>query len=216
MIIDRHVDLCSTTPRPPAGDLSATVPVVFGCRFLTGFAEGVNYPVHTKILGDWMPPHELSRGWGFAMFGQSVGTIVVMGLFPLLANWLGWEAIFYVSGAMGLVWLAVWVVLGASTPAEARLISHAERQYILDAIASARGGREDSTSRRMIGRAEQDTTASILRRDSRDPLSIASSSNKRSYHEYQRLRIATKVVVFAKRYHEFVYERWTVFARNPT
>jgi len=47
----------------------------------------------------------------------------------LIANF-GWESVFYVSGALGLLWLICWTLLVYDTPANHPTISSRERVYI--------------------------------------------------------------------------------------
>jgi len=60
----------------------------------------------------------------------------------LLAANLGWESIFYVEGALCLIWcIAWWLMIADSPEKQTRFISQQERNYI---IASLGGhGKED-------------------------------------------------------------------------
>lgn len=49
---------------------------------------------------------------------------------------LGWESVFYVTGAVGLVWSVAWFRLVFDSPAEHPRISAEERRYIEDAIGT--------------------------------------------------------------------------------
>ena len=50
---------------------------------------------------------------------------------PWLATHGGWEMIFYVSGGLGIVWLALFTVLVSESPEVHRWISEHERAYIV-------------------------------------------------------------------------------------
>merc|ERR1711971_736700 len=58
-------------------------------------------------------------------------TIVGFFISGLLADWVGWEAVFYIEGCACFVWLALWLWLASDTPQTHPSISEAERDYIL-------------------------------------------------------------------------------------
>ena len=47
-----------------------------------------------------------------------------------VADYLGWEAVFYVTGASTLVWVVLWFYLVYDTPAEHPRIAKEEREHI--------------------------------------------------------------------------------------
>lgn len=49
----------------------------------------------------------------------------------ILADYVGWESIFYVWGAAGCVWFILWSFLVFSTPEEHPRISKEEKAYIM-------------------------------------------------------------------------------------
>lgn len=63
--------------------------------------------------------------------GAQFGTVVALPLAGELCGgaW-GWPSVFYTMGIAAIVWAVLWFFLGADTPANSRLISKAERDYI--------------------------------------------------------------------------------------
>lgn len=49
---------------------------------------------------------------------------------------LGWESVFYVTGAIGVLWSVMWFVLIYDSPAKHPRISAEERAFIEDSIGS--------------------------------------------------------------------------------
>lgn len=47
---------------------------------------------------------------------------------------MGWESVFYVQGAMTLVWCVLWFILVTDSPRQHKGISEAEKEYILASI----------------------------------------------------------------------------------
>jgi predicted MFS family arabinose efflux permease len=64
--------------------------------------------------------------------GASLGTVVAMPLCGLVLNAWGWEAVFYLSGVLALVWCVAWWLLVFDTPDMHPRISREERQYLKD------------------------------------------------------------------------------------
>ena len=83
-------------------------------RFALGLAEGGNFPGAIKTVGEWHPKKE--RGHcrpAFFNSGSNVGIIVAAYAVPFIVvdlQW-GWAAAFYLTGALGFVWLVFWLAL---------------------------------------------------------------------------------------------------------
>ena len=92
----------------------AAVSSVFGfsaARFALGFAEAGNFPAAIKAVAEWFPKRERALATGFFNAGTNVGAIIA----PLVVPWItirfGWQWAFLVTGAAGLIWLALWLPL---------------------------------------------------------------------------------------------------------
>jgi ACS family hexuronate transporter-like MFS transporter len=105
---------------------------VFGfsaARVALGLAEGGNFPASIKCVSEWFPKKERALATGLFNSGSNVGVLVAPLLVPWLFKYYGWEDAFYVTGALGFVWLAFWHVLYRS-PEENPRVSAAELAYI--------------------------------------------------------------------------------------
>jgi len=49
---------------------------------------------------------------------------------------LGWESVFYVTGAIGIIWSVAWFLLVFDSPSQHPRISTEERRYIEDSIGT--------------------------------------------------------------------------------
>src|SRR5262245_59256450 len=78
-------------------------------RFVLGLGEGGNWPGAAKVIAEWFPVHERALGMSIVNAASATGSIIA----PPLVIWLqlrfGWQATFLATGAMGLVWLGVWL-----------------------------------------------------------------------------------------------------------
>jgi ACS family hexuronate transporter-like MFS transporter len=78
-------------------------------RFLLGIGEGFNWPGASKTVAEWFPSQERSLAVAIFDSGSSVGGAVAALAIPLIALAFGWRSAFLVSGALGFIWLAVWL-----------------------------------------------------------------------------------------------------------
>ena len=100
-----------------------------GLRGLLGLAEGSANPAGMKATSEWFPARERGLAGGVFNIGASVGSMLA----PPLVAWAilnyNWQAAFVITGALGLVWVALWLFFYES-PAKHRSLSEEERQYI--------------------------------------------------------------------------------------
>ena len=84
-------------------------------RLLLGAGEGGGFPAATRAIAEWFPVKERSMAMGIINGGTAVGAVIAP---PLIASvilnihWLGissWRWVFFITGALGLVWTVWWV-----------------------------------------------------------------------------------------------------------
>jgi ACS family hexuronate transporter-like MFS transporter len=112
---------------------------VFGlsaARFLLGLGEGGGFPGSAKAVSEWFPAKERSFAFGIFNTGSSVGAVIAPPLIAGISVWFGWRWVFVITGIMGFVWAAAWLVL-YQLPGRHRLITPAERDYLRDALPKA-------------------------------------------------------------------------------
>src|ERR1700727_59634 len=89
----------------------ARSPFGFGmARFALGIGESGNFPSALKATADWFPAEERALATGIFNSGTSAGALVAPLLIPFVAVRFGWQAAFYTTGTMGLLWLVAWVL----------------------------------------------------------------------------------------------------------
>ena len=98
-------------------------------RAMLGLGESANFPASIKTIAEWFPKRERALATGIFNAGTNVGAIVA----PLLVPWItltwGWQWAFIATGALGFIWLALWLAMYQSpdrhpnvSPAELTLI----------------------------------------------------------------------------------------------
>lgn len=106
-------------------------PVMVAIRFAQGLFSAFMFPMVHGIMAKWSPPHERSRLVGFIISGIQLGTMATLALSGVLSSSdLGWPAVYYVSGAIGLACTVGWLLLGAGSLDTHRFIGQPEKDYI--------------------------------------------------------------------------------------
>jgi MFS transporter, ACS family, solute carrier family 17 (sodium-dependent inorganic phosphate cotransporter), other len=119
----------STILTPLAGAAASGI-MVF--RVLLGLGEGVNAPAVQTLLSRWFPLKERTRAVALYLAGSPIGTIIAFPLSTWIVETWGWRAVFYITGALSLVLVALWFALGADSPEKDASIGAEERDYIID------------------------------------------------------------------------------------
>jgi Sugar phosphate permease len=109
--------------------LVATTSGFSAARFALGLGESANFPGSIKAVAEWFPARERAFATGIFNAGTNVGAIVTPLVVPYITLRWGWRAAFIVTGALGFLWLVVWIAVYRPPEVNPRL-SSAERAYI--------------------------------------------------------------------------------------
>lgn len=98
--------------------------LIFFLRFLVGLAHGVLFPATIALWSVWAVPQERSTLVSIGFCGTHLGTSVTMLLGGILCRYLssGWMYTFFLTGALGFVWLALWIPLTSNSPADRKSV----------------------------------------------------------------------------------------------
>lgn len=103
-------------------------------RTLMGFFQGPMWPSMHALVPKWIPPLERSRFISSVYFGSNLSMMLTMAVTGVIVDYLGWDAAFYIPGAICLIWSGCWFLLVADSPSQHPRISHREKQYIESAV----------------------------------------------------------------------------------
>jgi MFS family permease len=87
-------------------------------RLLLGVGESVSFPCVSKLLAAEVPLSNLGRANGVIAFGYLFGPAVGAYLGGELLDSYGWRAMFWVFGALSLLWLIPWAGIRSRSRAE--------------------------------------------------------------------------------------------------
>lgn len=82
------------------------------------------------MWANWLPPAERSQLSAFAVSGTTFGAVFSMSTCGIMAERLGWPSVFYISGALGLIWFTLWCYVVTDKPEYDPRISQSELNYI--------------------------------------------------------------------------------------
>ena len=102
---------------------------LFGLRLMLGVGEAGAFPAATRVVEEWFPRRERAIASGIYDSGARGGTLLAIPLVTALIAGLGWRGSFLVTGAIGLVWVAVWLWV-YRVPRRNRWVTPEELAYI--------------------------------------------------------------------------------------
>lgn len=89
---------------------------LLACRAALGVAEAGGIPSSGKAFASYLEPRERAMGTALNQLGITLG---MMGA-PLLAGWIaltfGWRAAFVATGALGFLWIPLWLATARHIP----------------------------------------------------------------------------------------------------
>ncbi|CAH2096620.1 unnamed protein product [Euphydryas editha] len=114
----------------PIGSYYGGWQIVCLCRMLQGLSQGFLYPTIHHLIGKWVPLEEKNRLGTFIYAGCQLGTALQLIAAGFTAEYWGWPAIFYITGFLGIIWTFVYIILGADSPRNSKMIGEDERTFI--------------------------------------------------------------------------------------
>ncbi|MBL0112883.1 MAG: MFS transporter [Saprospiraceae bacterium] len=134
-----------------AGMLHAVARSVTGfvfARIGLGIGEAGNFPAGVKTVAEWFPKDERGLATGIFNAGTSVGVVMALFIVPMILNYAGWQEVFWITGALGFVWLILWIFLydipsrqKRITEEEYRLITEGQEPEVLATTTSIKWSR---------------------------------------------------------------------------
>lgn len=110
---------------PLAAALS--LPILLMTRVAMGLGEAAMYPAAYNLFARWVPKRERSRALALLVSGIPLGTMIgSMSTGWIVKSW-GWESVFYLFGAVGIVWCTWWFLRAHDRPEDDARMSAEER-----------------------------------------------------------------------------------------
>lgn len=99
-------------------------------RLLFGIGEGVHPPCAFKLNSNWFPDRERATANAIFTSANSIGPAIAPPIaVAMIAMW-GWHSVFFIFGALGFIFVPLWIWLGRDSPEKDENISQDELKYI--------------------------------------------------------------------------------------
>src|SRR5271165_4894188 len=99
-------------------------------RFLFGIGEAGAFPGATRAMQLWSPRQERGFVQGITHSASRLGAAIAPPIVVLIMTTLGWQSVFYICGAVGIVWALIWYFAYRNFPEEHALVNRAELAHI--------------------------------------------------------------------------------------
>lgn len=108
-------------------------------RLMFGIGEGPIYPACAIAVHKWFNKGEKGKASSFILNGSFLGPVVGPAVTVALIAALGWKAVFFIFGLVGILLAIVWYKFVPDNPAESPYVNAEELQHI-------NNGRNDDTA----------------------------------------------------------------------
>jgi sugar phosphate permease len=99
-------------------------------RFLFGVGEAGAFPGATRAMQLWYPRRERGLVQGVTHSASRLGAAIAPPIVVLIMSQFGWRPVFYICGAVGLLWSLWWALSYRNLPEEHGLVNKAELEHI--------------------------------------------------------------------------------------
>lgn len=124
----------STFATPAAAHL--TLPALLLMRVVLGAGEGAAMPAMNALIAATVPVDQRARSLSFIYSGMYAGSILGLLVAPGLIRTYSWESVFYLFGAIGLLWVVLFVVTTPPDRVARSPRTPADRGYRLVPVSS--------------------------------------------------------------------------------
>ena len=99
-----------------AHGFAQTASQLLALRILLGLGEAGNWPAGVKAISEWFGKSERAFSMGLFDGGSAMGAILAPPLVAALTLTYGWRMAFFTTGALGFLWLALWLMFYRTSP----------------------------------------------------------------------------------------------------
>ncbi len=115
---------------------TVSVYMFIAARFVLALGEAGNFPAAIKVTAEYFPKKDRAFATSIFNAGATVGALAAPVTIPVLAKYFkemgvgnGWEMAFIIIGALGFVWMGMWVFMYDKPSAQPK-VNKVELEYI--------------------------------------------------------------------------------------
>ncbi|WP_029282312.1 MFS transporter [Pedobacter sp. R20-19] len=117
--------------------VSVSVTLFIFARFVLAVGEAGNFPAAIKATAEYFPKKDRAFATSIFNAGATVGALAAPITIPFIAKAYGWEMAFLIIGALGFVWMGLWVFV-YNKPELHKRVSVEELAYIQQDVINDR------------------------------------------------------------------------------
>jgi len=112
------------------GGIASTFTIMLAARVILGIGEGMHWPMQSKYVKNWFPPHERGKANAVWVVGLMAGPAIAMPFLTWAIQSYGWRMSFFILVAFGLIPLILLWFFTTDFPREHKGANKAERDLI--------------------------------------------------------------------------------------
>lgn len=116
-------------------------------RFALGVSEGGMLPVVLTMISNWFPDKERGRANAIVIMFVPIAGILTAPLSGWVITTWDWRMLFLVEGGVSLVVMLLWWFTISNRPQEAKWISQAEKEYLINTLQEEQAALQGKTVR---------------------------------------------------------------------
>ncbi|MDE1191924.1 MAG: MFS transporter [Arachidicoccus sp.] len=89
--------------------ISTSVTLFIFARLVLAIGEAGSFPAAIKTTAEYFPKKDRALATSIFNAGATVGAMVAPISIPFIAKALGWEMAFIIIGALGFIWMGIWI-----------------------------------------------------------------------------------------------------------
>lgn len=137
-------------------------------RAMLGLGEAGNFPAAIKSVAEWFPKKDRAFATGIFNAGTNVASMVGPPVFAWMVMHVGWRSCFLVTGGLGFVWLALWLLF-YHLPERHPTVNRSELEYIRSDPESAQEQKTQSVPW-LVALRHKETWGFVLAKFITDPV----------------------------------------------
>ena len=112
------------------GGIAATFTTMLAARVILGIGEGMHWPMQSKYVKNWFPPHERGKANSVWVVGLMAGPALAMPFLTWAIQSYGWRSSFFILVSLGIIAMALLWFWTTDHPYQHKGSNQAERDLI--------------------------------------------------------------------------------------
>lgn len=108
---------------------SVSVTLFIFARLVLAIGEAGNFPAAIKATAEYFPKKDRAFSTSIFNAGATVGALAAPVTIPVIAKFWGWEMAFIIIGALGFIWMGLWIFVYKKPEGNPKM-NKAELEYI--------------------------------------------------------------------------------------